>query len=76
MPLQVADVTGRAIVTAIFIAVIAAAAAGSALLRAAVLARWVLFRRRLARGTPDGGPSARAGQACADTGRRDRQPGT
>ena len=48
LPLQAADVIGRAIVTAIFIAVIAEPAAGSALLCAAVLARWVLFRRRLA----------------------------
>jgi hypothetical protein len=48
MPPQAADVIGRAIVTAIFIAVIAAAAAGSVLLCAAVLARWLLLRRRLA----------------------------
>jgi hypothetical protein len=47
-PLQAADVIGRALVTAMFIAVIAAAAAGSALPCAAVLARWVLFSRRLA----------------------------
>jgi hypothetical protein len=47
-PLRAADVIGRAIITAIFIAVIAAAAAGSALVCAAVLARRVLLRRRLA----------------------------
>ena len=47
-PLEAADVIGRAIVTALFVAVIAAVAAGSALLWAAALARWVLFRRRLA----------------------------
>lgn len=47
-PLEAADVIGRAVVTALFVAVIAAVAAGSALLWAAALARWVLFRRRLA----------------------------
>lgn len=47
-PLQVADVIGQAIVTAIVVAMIAAAAAGSALVCAAALARWVLFRWRLA----------------------------
>ena len=38
-PLEAADVIGRAIVTALFVAMIAAVAAGSALLCAAVLAR-------------------------------------
>ena len=47
-PLEAADVIGRAIVTALFVAMIAAVAAGSALLCAAVLAHWVFFRRRLA----------------------------
>ena len=47
-PLEAADVIGRAIATALFVAMIAAVAAGSALLSAAVLVRWVLFRRRLA----------------------------
>ena len=47
-PLQVADVVGRAILAAMLAAMIAAAAAGSALVCAAVLSRWVLFRRRLA----------------------------